>query len=138
MSTVEITRVEDVRAGDVVTMTDKHGGTYTGPTRHSETLGAVFGPLGWAVNHPLWTDHPAWTFVRATREVPDLPTEPGSVIVNATIRGVEGQTAIRLGDINWVGTRTWVTTTRVEDYWYHAPEDITAWEPGRIVPEGQS
>src|SRR5690606_20870675 len=94
MSTIDITRVEDVRAGDVVTMLDEYGGTYVGPTRHSETLGAVFGPLGWAVVHPSWTDHPAWTVVRATREVPDLPTEPGSVIVNATIRGETGHTAI--------------------------------------------
>lgn len=123
MSTVEITRVEDVRAGDVVTVADKYGGTYTGPTRRSGTLGAVFGPLGWAV------DHHSWIFVRATRDLLDLPTEPGSVIVNATIRGVEGQTAI----LDTSGA--WFTPGGV-DGWWHAPEHITAWTPARIVPEG--
>src|SRR5690606_3686021 len=73
-----------------------------------------------------------WTFVRATREVPDLPelpTEPGSVIVNATIRGVEGQTAILYPEGDWF------TTECVEGYYHHDPEHITAWEPGRIVPD---
>lgn len=65
-------------------------------------------------------------------ETETLPTEPGSIIVNATIRGVEGQTAILDPEGDWF------TTTCVEDYWYHDPEDITYWEPydmGRIVPE---
>src|SRR5690606_2954904 len=90
----------------------------------SEVFGVMFGVPGRAVGHH------DWTFVRATRVVSDLPTEPGSVIVNATIRGVEEQTAILVGTGNWV-TRTWVTTTLVEDHWYHDPEHITAWEPAR-------
>lgn len=128
MSTVEITRVEDVRVGDVVvvargdaTATGRVHDVSRGPNVH---LTVAYLPFTVIVGE----DH--WTFVRATREGPDLPTEPGSVIVNATIRGVEGQTAIRDPEGDWF------TTTCVEDYYYHAPEHITAWEPARVVPEG--
>lgn len=134
MSTVEITRVEDVLEGDHVTIT-RNGTTVIGTVRNVAPGGYTHLDIA-TLPCTLIVGDGYWTFVRATREVPDLPTEPGSVITKATIRGVPGQTAIRLGDINWVGARTWVTTTRVEDYWFHAPEDITAWEPGRIVPEG--
>jgi len=128
-TTVEITRVEDVRAGDRVTLTCNDT-TVVGTVRdvaHGDAthIDIATLPCVLIVGGGHW-----WTFVRATREAPALPTEPGSVIVSATIRRVEGQTAILDPDEHWL------TTVCVEDHWYHYPEHITAWEPGRIVPEG--
>lgn len=131
MSTIEITRIEDVRAGDVVTVAQ-------GDTR---ATGLVYG-----VSHGsprqcvhLEIDHLPfsvivecghWTFVRATREAPDLPTEPGSVITNATIKGVPGLTAILDQD----GLRkTWLVVGHPTSQ-FAAAEDITAWTPAHIVP----
>ena len=143
MSTIEITRVEDVREGDTVTMRDKFGGEYVGPVRRIDavvTPGTVlgFGPegsvtlahsrdsyfLGWRLASYRWT------FIRATREVPDLPTEPGSVITNATIRGTEGVTAFLAWNGEWQCDRG----TGSGFNWAN-PEQITAWTPARIVPE---
>lgn len=65
------------------------------------------------------------------RPAPSLPTEPGSVIVDATIRGVEGCTAICEGE------DIWTTVDYVEGYLFHDPRDITAWTPARIVADGE-
>jgi len=57
-----------------------------------------------------------------------LPTEPGSVIVNATIRGVKNVPfAVRDDDGLWAA--------RLDNgkYW-HTAEHITYWEPGKVVP----
>ena len=129
MVTKSIDRVEDVREGDLVTIT--RNGTTVVATPHRVHAQGNYTRLDIpALPCSLVVGDGSWTFVSATREVPDLPTEPGSVIVNATIRGVEGQTAILDPDGDWY------TTACVADYWYHVPEDITAWEPARIVPEG--
>lgn len=135
MSTVEIARVEDIQPGDHVTLVwngDNDATTVWGIVRHAVTvLGRVRLEVGDA---PFWLGNGTrdWHVVRATREVPDappLPTEPGSVIVNATVRGVEGQTVILDPEGDWF------TTECVEGHYYHDPEHITAWEPARIVPE---
>ena len=130
MSTIEITRVEDIQPGDRVTLTCNDT-TVVGTVRdvtHGDATHLTIATLPCVLiaGGGHW-----WTFVRATREVLDLPTEEGSVIVNATIRGVEGRTAI-LDDDGY-----WVTTTLVGGYRFHEPKVITAWEPGRIVPEGE-
>ena len=65
------------------------------------------------------------------RPAPSLPTEPGSMIVDATIRDVEGCTATRDGEGRWV------TTDPVDGYRYHRPEYITAWTPARLVADGE-
>ena len=131
MSTVEITRVEDVRAGDVVTIT-RNGTTVVGKIRDVEHGDYTHLDIAALSSRLIVGDDYWWTFVSATREVPDLPdlpTEPGSVIVNATIRGVEGLTAILDPEGDWF------TTERIDGHYYHDPEDITAWEPARIVSE---
>ena len=134
MSTVKITRVEDIQPGDRVTLVWNRDNdttvsgvvrTVDGCCRCLEVADRLF----W-LSRDL--DPLAWHVAVATREVPDappLPTEPGSVIVNATIRGVEGQTAI----LDTSGF--WFTQGIVDGFWYHNPEHITAWEPGRIVPD---
>lgn len=127
MSTVEITRAEDVREGDRVTLT--RNGTAVSGTVRSVTHGDATHIDIATLPCVLIVGDGYWTLVSASREVPDLPTEEGSVIVKATIRGVEGRTAI-LDDDGY-----WVTTTLVGGYRFHEPKVITSWEPGRIVPE---
>lgn len=136
--TVKITRVEDLREGDHVTLVwngDNDATTVSGVVRLAVTVPPhvrleVGGVPFWLGDGPNdWHVTVAW---RVVPDAPPLPTEPGSVIVKATIRGVGGQTAILDPEGDWF------TTTCVEDYWYHDPEHITAWEPARIVPEGQS
>ena len=61
------------------------------------------------------------------RPKPELPTEVGSVIVDATIRGVPGQVAV------WDGGY-WVTFPPVAGRPYHRPEHITEWTLGKVVP----
>lgn len=69
---------------------------------------------------------------RATREVPDrpLPTKAGSVIVDATIQGEKGHTAI-LPDEGGL----WYAMTRAEGARYHRADGITEWTPARIVAD---
>lgn len=61
------------------------------------------------------------------RPKPQLPIEVGSVIVNATIRGVPGQVAV------WDGGY-WATFPPVAGRPYHRPEHITDWTLGKVVP----
>ena len=129
MSTVEITRVEDVRAGDVVTLSYQ-GHEFTGVAWVDPDSGGLnVGPEGikWYRQDGPVAD--IASFVRATREVSDLPVEYGSVITKATVRGVEGQTVILDPEGDWF------TTECIDGHYYHDPEDITAWEPARIVSE---
>src|SRR5690606_6409796 len=132
MSTaVKITRVEDIRPGDHVTLTCNDT-TVSGTVRdvtHGDATHLDIANLPCALSVG---DGP-WPLVSASRVVPDLPTEPGSVIANATIRGEEGHSAI-LDDYG-----DWRSLRPVGDgFLLHRSKDITAWEPGRIVPEGQS
>src|SRR5690606_8678931 len=118
MSTIDITRVEDVREGDRVTMT-RNGTAVSGAVRdvtHGDYTHIDIATLPCV----MIVGDGSWTVVSATREVQDLPVEPGSVIVNSTVRGVEGETAILDPEVDWF------TTVCVAFYCYHAPEDITA------------
>lgn len=70
MSTIEITRMEDVRVGDDVTLT-RDGLTVAGRVR---SAGTAVGLARWRVYFPgigtLYA-RDGWTLVSATREVPD-------------------------------------------------------------------
>jgi hypothetical protein len=70
--------------------------------------------------------------ITVTRPGPTLPTEPGLVITNATIRGVPGCTAIRHDGTMF----PWMTPTPVGGYYGHAGEHITAWTEADITPRG--
>src|SRR5690606_35438483 len=130
MSTaVKITRVEDIRPGDHVTLTCNDttvSGTVRDVTHGDAThIDIANLPCVLIVGSGYW-----WTLVSASRVVPDLPTEPGSVIANATIRGEAGHAAF-LDDYG-----DWRSLRPVGDgFCLHSPKDITAWEPGRIVPD---
>jgi len=129
MSTIEITDVSQVREGDVVTLAYR-GHSFTGEAWNdpdNEGLNVGADAIKWYGR----LDRPHAVFIRATREVPDLPTEPGSVIVNATIKGVSGLTAILDQD----GLRrTWLVVGHPISQFASA-EDIAAWTPARIVAE---
>lgn len=136
MSIIEITRVEDIQPGDHVTLFWNGDDTTTlsGIVHHIAPRGFYihFDIAGLRVT--VGGDGEHWTVESATREVPDappLPTEPGSVIVNATIRGETGHAAFLDSSGDWRSLRP-----VGGDYRFHRPDLITAWEPGRIVPEG--
>lgn len=125
MSTIEITRVEDVRAGDMATLAYE-GHAFTGRVWEDDGGPRVGGS---------YLSSPYVTLLGATREVPDLPTEPGSVIVNATIRGTEGVTAFLSASAWEPDVYRWISGDRIEGTREHDRANITAWTPARIVPE---
>lgn len=136
MGTVKITRVEDIQPGDRVTLVWNRDNdttvsgvvrTVDGCCRCLEVADRLF----W-LSRDL--DPLAWHVAVATREVPDappLPTEPGSVIANATVRGETGHAAVLCDDGGWFTLRP-----AGDGFYLHRPKDITAWELARIVPEG--
>lgn len=129
MNTIEITRIEDVRDGDRVTLT-RDGTVLTGEVfrvRHGSAR-TYFEMTGMG-DMSVARAGGAWVFHAATREVPDLPTEPESVIVNATIRGEAGHTAFLSDGGGWFTLRPVGA-----GHYRHSSEHITAWEPGRVVP----
>ena len=65
------------------------------------------------------------------RPKPQLPTEVGSVIVNATIRGVPGQVATLM---ETYGGQFWRTSITLAGVYAHDPEHITEWTLGKVVP----
>ena len=65
------------------------------------------------------------------RPKPELPIEVGSVIVNATIRGVPGQVATL---VDAYGGQFWRTSITLAGVCAHDPEHITEWTLGKVVP----
>lgn len=138
MSTVEITRVEDVREGDVVTLT-RNGTTVVGTVRdvaHGHVTHLEIATLPCS----LIAGDGYWTFVSATREVPDLPTKPGSFIIASGV----GYQRLRLdgepfADVTLrraaVGPE-WGGYTDDGRYIEVNSDCITTWTPAKVVPEG--
>ena len=116
---------EDVRVGDTIERRwTSRGITYSergtvakidGAYLHAAEGGAIASHYGG--KSPFLIDRPK----------PELPIEVGSVIVNATIRGVPGQVAV------WDGGY-WATFPPVAGRPYHRPEHITEWTLGKVVP----
>ena len=65
------------------------------------------------------------------RPKPQLPIEVGSVIVNATIRGVPGQVATL---VDAYAGQFWQTSITLAGMYAHDPEHITEWTLGKVVP----
>ena len=148
MSTIEITRMEDVQVGDLVTLEDRRDpsddGTFepdpewrlTGHVRaidvtHTTRDGE---PYGWSVRigHTPYTVgylSPggvmwAYSLMSATREVPEW--EPGTS-GTATVRGVEGVRVMRLSANKWVSPR--VPTYSGTRSWFHTDQNVTDFTP---------
>lgn len=127
MSIIEITNRDYLQVGDVATFT-YNGHEFTGVV-WSQVGRPMIGktPLG---DSEEWD--PDLVFVRATREMPPLPTEPGSVIYVTEVRGktVHGGTNPAMcadgGD--------WMLTYAADGDGVLAPSEITGWRPAKVVP----
>lgn len=128
MSVVEIMNRGALQVGDTATF------AYNG----HEITGVVWSQAGRAMigKMPLGTAEewdPDLDFVRATREVPALPTEPGSVI--HIIRLIDAEpfdeprAAALLGDASWV-----TLTPDGNSHTWLIPEQIAEWTPAKVVP----
>lgn len=131
MSVIEITDREDLRVGDVATFAFD-GNEFTGPL-WTEGTGTLFiGPalVRYGGDSDYWSD---CTFVRATREVPDLPTEPGSAVLVTECRGERADKPVVAW---WDDVETyWITPTRrFGGMTTHDSPDITEWTPAKVVP----
>lgn len=77
MTTQKIERIEDIRAGDKVTLVADNGNTLTGVAQtwnDSTDLYVFIDAYAIPISDFETKDHWHWS---AEREVPDLPTEPG-------------------------------------------------------------
>ena len=133
-NTITITDLADVRDGDTVTV-EFAGGTFVGPA-YTSGLGDMSAG-GWRIRKRDGDPGEATTFVSATREVPDLPTELGSVILIHEIdsRPIEPPIpAIRadLSDRSWV-----VPGMDMGRAWWYAAGRITRWETCVVTPSGE-
>lgn len=149
MSTIEITRMEDVQVGDLVTLEDRRDpsddGTFepdpewrlTGHVRaidvtHTTRDGE---PYGWSVRigHTpymvgylspggvMW----AYSLVSATREMPEW--KPGTA-GTATVRGIKGVRVMRTSGTGGAD-RIWLSASMVSGVRGHAEGDVTDFVP---------
>jgi len=132
MTTRTITRPEDWRVGDTATI-DCNGHTATGEAWECE------GALLVGSSTIRWSDGgmPAGLTITVTREVRDLPTEPGSVILVSEVRDSSVNqrfdkpcVATLDNDGLWCVT----PTTPSGDRWF-SDDEIIDWQPAKEVPE---
>lgn len=136
MSVIEITNRDDLRVGDTATFT-YDGHEFTGVVWEREEGTLFIGAEAVRYEHRA-TGELRWSefldFVRAVREVPDLPTEPGSVIYVARLIDAEPYTDP--SPMLLMANGQWVTTNpgaRGEHMWLIA-EQIAEWTPAKVVP----
>lgn len=122
MSLIEITDVDDVRAGDLVTLSWK-GHEFTGLAWTTSSDGRYM-----YVGPDIVSDrYGGCEFVKATREGPQLPTEPNSVIVDVTTTyGDKRALMVRDEDGEWRDALSGDAWSSVE---------IKSWTPAKIVKE---
>lgn len=119
MSKIKIDRLEDVRAGDVVTLRDGEV-TITGPARKYASSSTYFYVYSAA------TEISERTFVSAEREVPDLPMVPGLYIAGSMVDAPATANILRLNGDEWVGDGE-----RLALDWIRGGDTLV-----RLVPEG--
>ena len=126
MSVIEIKDCDDLRVGDIATFTYQ-GHEFTGPLWTEGDRSLYVGAALVRYDHGYPYD-----FVRATREVPDLPTEPGAVILVSECRGERADVPV-LAVLATDGD--WRTFGRMfGGYGWHVAAHITAWTPAKVVP----
>lgn len=129
MSVIEIKDRDDLRVGDTATFTYR-GHEFTGPLWSSGPGHLGLGITSLRAGGGSW--YAAFDFVRATREMPPLPTEPGSVIYVTECRGEradEPVIAVRAGDGEWVTPAEFFAGCL-----WHRPDHFTEWAPAKVVP----
>ena len=82
--TITITDIADLRAGDIATCS-YDGHEFTGEAWPSSTYGPLFVGASF-VRYADGSPNPAVPLISATRALPDLPIELGSVIANVVTR----------------------------------------------------
>lgn len=133
MTTITITNREDLRPGDDAKFEfiDFRQGKHpvTGPLWTQEGQNLIVGGDPVRFSDGMWGR--AYRFVSATRTVPDLPTEPGSVIHVYEARGKRFEKPV-LAVLDELG-RDWFTPISVDGYFWHSPDHITDWRNVEIT-----
>lgn len=136
MSVIEIKDRDDLRVGDVATFAveDDDGvmHAFSGEAWSYSKGGISVGANYVRYRNGVWA--PGFHFVRATRVVPDLPTEPGSVIYVSRLINAEPYTDPR--PMLLMANGQWVTTNpgaRGEHLWL-IDKQIAEWTPAKVVP----
>ena len=125
MTTITITEVADLRAGDIATFR-YDGHEFTGEVRKDDFGTLWVGPV--VVRHYNGDPSRSCPLVSATREVPDLPTQLGSVIANVVTRdGAEYDWAM-LADPGDDAGVSWVVAFS-DGYDWVRPDQIISWTP---------
>ena len=127
LSTLREGDVIEIRMGDITTR-GPVGKVHTVSDGETTRVDRVTTPDG----QTLWSDiyinfrRPKVYLVSTAR--PPLPTEPGSVLTRAVIRGEEVEGPIILDrDGDWRAPRP------VAGCWYHRSHHVTDWTIGRVV-----
>lgn len=122
--TITITNINQLRAGDIATC------SYDGHEFTGEVWGSAYGPLFVGASFVRYADgrpSPAVSLVSATREVPDLPTELGSVIANVVTRdGCHYDWAMLADPTDGSGV-LWIVSNADGYCWAH-PDYIISWD----------
>ena len=125
--TITITDIADLRAGDIATCS-YDGHEFTGEAWPSSTYGPLFVGASF-VRYADGSPNPAVPLISATRALPDLPIELGSVIANVVTRdGCHYDWAMPVtGPANSLGP-SWVVSSADRYDWVH-PDQIVSWTP---------
>lgn len=132
MRTIEITRFEDVKAGDIVTVESFDGERQAkGPVEHviqeANVLHLKMFPQ--AVNiSQVWgfvIQEPHFRFVSATREVPEW--EPGTA-GKATVRGIKGVRVMRTSGTGGADVM-WLSASMISGVRGHREGEVTDFVP---------
>ena len=117
MSVITITDIADLRVGDIATLSFE-GHEFTGEVWEGER-GSLF--IGLTIVHYRVGDpSPSLTLISATREVPDLPTEMGSVIANVVTRdGYHYDWAMLVDPLDSLGV-SWVVSSADRYDWVYS------------------
>ena len=120
---------EDVRVGDTIERRwTSNGITYSERGTVAKIVGAH---LHAAEGGAVASQYGGKSMFLIDCPKPQLPIEVGSVIVNATIRGVPGQVATL---VETYGGQFWRTSITLAGVYAHDPEYITEWTLGKVVP----
>ena len=132
LSTLRPGDVIEVRMGDTTTR-GPVGKVHTvsgGEATRVDWIATPDGQTLWSDGQSLWSDlinRRSEVYLVSTAKHA-LPTEPGSVLTRAVIRGEETMGPIVLGDDGW-----WSSPRKVDGHRIHVEEHITDWTVGKVV-----
>lgn len=124
MTTITITDINQLRAGDVATLSYE-GHEFTGEVRKDDFGTLWVGPV--IVRHYNGDPSRSCPLVSATREMPDLPTKLGSVIANVVLAGGYHYSWAMLVDPGDDLGLSWVVSD-ADTYSWAYPDQITSWD----------